>query len=161
LSVLGVGLLLVLLEVRLPPRVAAFAELLVAAMLIGFGCWHLLHRAPFECERSRENAAAVVPAVPAVRALAVGAVHGLAGSAAVALLAGVALESRLLSVSYLLLFGLGTVCGMVLLTTLMARPLAWANGNGGIHARLTRTATATLSIGLGLYVVACFLLGSA
>src|SRR5512145_3395683 len=47
LSVLGVGLLLVLLGVRLPPRVAAFAELLVAAMLIGFGCWHLLHRAPF------------------------------------------------------------------------------------------------------------------
>jgi len=108
-------------------------------------------------DRSKESLAA---AIPALRAILVGAIHGLAGSAALVLLGGVALESRCLAISYLLLFGIGTVCGMVLLTTLMARPLAWVNGSGGLHARFARTATAMLSIALGLYVVAGTLLGS-
>jgi high-affinity nickel-transport protein len=63
---------------------------------------------------------------PAGRALVVGAVHGLAGSAAVSLLVLATLRSTASAVVYLLIFGVGTVIGMTLLTAVMAFPVAMA-----------------------------------
>jgi len=63
---------------------------------------------------------------PAGRALLVGAVHGLAGSAAVSLLVLATLRSTASAVAYLLIFGVGTIIGMTLLTAVMAYPVALA-----------------------------------
>jgi ABC-type nickel/cobalt efflux system permease component RcnA len=63
---------------------------------------------------------------PAGRALVVGAVHGLAGSAAVSLLVLATLRSTASAVVYLLIFGIGTVIGMTVLTAVMAYPVAMA-----------------------------------
>jgi high-affinity nickel-transport protein len=63
---------------------------------------------------------------PAGRALVVGAIHGLAGSAAVSLLVLATLRSTMSAVIYLLIFGIGTIIGMTLLTALMAFPVSMA-----------------------------------
>src|SRR5262249_54304302 len=63
---------------------------------------------------------------PAWRALMVGAVHGLAGSAAVSLLVLATLRSTAGAFVFLLLFGLGTILGMTLLTAIMAYPVSLA-----------------------------------
>jgi ABC-type nickel/cobalt efflux system permease component RcnA len=63
---------------------------------------------------------------PAGRALVVGAVHGLAGSAAVSLLVLATLRSTASAVIYLLIFGIGTIIGMTLLTAVMAFPVSMA-----------------------------------
>lgn len=63
---------------------------------------------------------------PAGRALVVGAVHGLAGSAAVSLLVLATLRSTASAVLYLVIFGIGTVIGMTLLTAVMAYPVSLA-----------------------------------
>ena len=63
---------------------------------------------------------------PAGRALVVGAIHGLAGSAAVSLLVLATLRSTTSAVVYLLIFGIGTIIGMTLLTSLMAFPVSMA-----------------------------------
>ena len=63
---------------------------------------------------------------PAGRALVVGAIHGLAGSAAVSLLVLATLRSTASAVVYLLIFGVGTIIGMTLLTALMAFPVSMA-----------------------------------
>ncbi len=63
---------------------------------------------------------------PAGRALVVGAVHGLAGSAAISLLVLTTLRSTGTAVLYLLIFGIGTICGMTLLTAVMAFPVSMA-----------------------------------
>jgi len=63
---------------------------------------------------------------PAWRALVVGAVHGLAGSAAVSLLVLATLRSTAGAFMYLLIFGLGTIIGMTLLTAIMAYPVSLA-----------------------------------
>ena len=60
-----------------------------------------------------------------VRPLAVGIVHGLAGSAAVALLVLTTIRIRLWLLPILLVFGLGTVAGMMLITAAIAVPLAY------------------------------------
>jgi high-affinity nickel-transport protein len=63
---------------------------------------------------------------PAGRALLVGAIHGLAGSAAVSLLVLATLRSTASAVMYLLIFGIGTIIGMTLLTAVMAYPVSLA-----------------------------------
>jgi cytochrome c biogenesis protein CcdA len=85
-----------------------------------------------------------------VRPLIVGVVHGLAGSAAVALLVLTTIGSSAWSVFYLLLFGAGTIAGMMLVTVGMAWPLAYA---GARLPRLTqglRLASGVLSLVFGL-----------
>jgi ABC-type nickel/cobalt efflux system permease component RcnA len=63
---------------------------------------------------------------PAGRALFVGAVHGLAGSAAVSLLVLATLRSTASAVAYLMIFGVGTIIGMTVLTAVMAYPVSLA-----------------------------------
>ena len=63
---------------------------------------------------------------PAGRAAIVGAVHGLAGSAAVSLLVLATLRSTASAVAYLLIFGVGTIIGMTVLTAVMAYPVSLA-----------------------------------
>jgi ABC-type nickel/cobalt efflux system permease component RcnA len=63
---------------------------------------------------------------PAGRAAVVGAVHGLAGSAAVSLLLLATLRSTASAVAYLLIFGVGTIIGMTVLTAVMAYPVSLA-----------------------------------
>jgi hypothetical protein len=61
----------------------------------------------------------------AIRPLVVGLVHGLAGSAAVALLVLSTIKSPLWSTAYLLVFGLGTMVGMMLMTAAISIPLVY------------------------------------
>ena len=61
-----------------------------------------------------------------LRPLIVGTVHGLAGSAAVALLVLTTIREPLWAVAYLAVFGVGTIAGMMLITTLVAAPLVYS-----------------------------------
>ena len=56
----------------------------------------------------------------------IGIVHGLAGSAAVALLVLSTIHSPVWATVYLLIFGAGTMVGMMCMTAVMAVPLAYA-----------------------------------
>jgi high-affinity nickel-transport protein len=64
-----------------------------------------------------------------LRPFAVGLVHGLAGSAAVALMVLSIIREPMAALGYLLLFGLGTVVGMMLITLILAAPFAFTAVN--------------------------------
>ncbi len=61
-----------------------------------------------------------------LRPLFVGLVHGLAGSAAVALLVLSTIHNPKWAVLYLLIFGVGTVAGMMLITAVISLPFSFA-----------------------------------
>jgi sulfite exporter TauE/SafE len=87
-----------------------------------------------------------------LRPLVVGIVHGLAGSAAVALLVLTTIRSPEWGVWYLLVFGLGTIAGMTLMTAAITLPFA---RNDNRFARLgsdLRIASGVISLVFGLFV---------
>jgi ABC-type nickel/cobalt efflux system permease component RcnA len=61
-----------------------------------------------------------------IRPLVVGLVHGLAGSAAVALLVLSTIKSPFWSTAYLLVFGFGTMLGMMVMTAAISVPLVYS-----------------------------------
>jgi high-affinity nickel permease len=88
-----------------------------------------------------------------VRPLAVGVVHGLAGSAAVALLVLTTIRVPSWAILYLLVFGIGTVAGMMLITAAIAVPFAFSESR---FARLNRGLALTsglLSLAFGVFIV--------
>jgi sulfite exporter TauE/SafE len=88
-----------------------------------------------------------------VRPLAVGIVHGLAGSAAVALLVLTTIRVPSWAVLYLLVFGIGTVAGMMLITAVIAVPFTFSENR---FARLNRglgVVSGLVSLAFGLFIV--------
>jgi high-affinity nickel-transport protein len=87
-----------------------------------------------------------------LRPLVVGIVHGLAGSAAIALLVAATIRSVAWAVVYLLVFGLGTVAGMMLVTVALSVPFAYSSERFAATNRGLRMATGLLSLGFGLFL---------
>jgi ABC-type nickel/cobalt efflux system permease component RcnA len=85
-----------------------------------------------------------------LRPVVVGIVHGLAGSAAVALLVLTAIRDPGWSLLYLLVFGLGTIAGMMLVTAAIAWPFARIGGRYAGFNRGLRLASGLVSLGFGL-----------
>lgn len=93
-----------------------------------------------------------VGAGQAIRSALVGVVHGLAGSAAVALLALGTIHDPALAVGYLLVFGLGTIAGMTVITALIALPFAAGAQRLGRWQRALALGTGGLSLALGAFL---------
>ena len=86
-----------------------------------------------------------------LRPLLIGLVHGLAGSAAVALLVLALIKNPWWAMAYLVLFGIGTIAGMMLITAAMGAVFAYASTRSWRVDRL-RVASGLLSIGFGLFL---------
>jgi high-affinity nickel-transport protein len=87
-----------------------------------------------------------------VRPLLVGIVHGLAGSAAAALLVLATIRTPRWAILYLVLFGLGTIVGMMIMTTVIVLPFAYSERQfTRLHTGL-RVASGLVSVGFGLLI---------
>jgi high-affinity nickel-transport protein len=143
LAILAAGSAILGTGVAMPPRLEQALELGVALMLVGLGVWNLTGGSHGEAEiRS------------ARRPLLIGVMHGLAGSAAVALLVATTIPEPRWSFGYLLLFGLGTVGGMMAVTAAVAAPMALSGHRLDRFAGHIRLASGTLSIVVGVALAA-------
>jgi ABC-type nickel/cobalt efflux system permease component RcnA len=88
-----------------------------------------------------------------LRPLVVGLVHGLAGSAAVALLVLALIKNPWWAIAYLVLFGIGTIAGMMLITAAIGAVLTYASRRSSRIERNLRFASGLLSLGFGLFLV--------
>jgi len=87
----------------------------------------------------------------AIRPIVIGTVHGLAGSAAVALLVLPVIQRPMWALAYLLVFGLGTIAGMMLMTATIAVPITYSARFSLLHRHFA-TAAGVLSVGFGLFL---------
>ena len=88
-----------------------------------------------------------------IRPLVVGLVHGLAGSAAVALLVLSTIKSPLWSTAYLLVFGFGTMVGMMLMTAAISLPLVYTGKKFFKINRHLSTISGFASMAFGIFLV--------
>jgi high-affinity nickel-transport protein len=160
LTILVVGGAIILFGLVIPPRLGLSMELSVALMLVVLGVANFAG-AGKRLEEAARPAGAAHPHAheptrlglrPAqfVRSLVVGVVHGLAGSAAVALLVLTTIRDARWALLYLLVFGAGTVVGMMILTSMIAVPFAVAADKFARVNRRMVQVTSLVSIGLGL-----------
>jgi high-affinity nickel-transport protein len=89
----------------------------------------------------------------ALRPIIVGIVHGLAGSAALALLLLTTIRDPHWAMAYLLVFGLGTIAGMMFITTAIALPFTYTASRFARANRHLATVSGLLSLGFGLFLV--------
>jgi high-affinity nickel-transport protein len=171
LTIFAVGSLIILFGVEIPPRLGLSMEFSVALMLILLGVLNLtgvMQRVTSYLTRNRKPAN--VPALDkaetlldrtvgrfgvyqCVRPLLIGIVHGLAGSAAVALLVLSTIHSPVWATVYLLIFGAGTMVGMMCMTAMMAVPLAYAGNRFTSVSRLFSVASGLVSVCFGFFLV--------
>jgi len=94
-----------------------------------------------------------LPMYQYARPLVVGLVHGLAGSAAVALLVLTIIREPAWAMGYLLLFGVGTIGGMMLITLVLAAPFALTSSALPRFNWQLRVVSGLVSFGFGLFLV--------
>jgi ABC-type nickel/cobalt efflux system permease component RcnA len=176
-SLLVVGVIVLLLRVAIPARVGNWLEFGVALMIILLGTMTFmralkqrrtvhLHRHSHDGHTHthihfHEPDTAHEPTKPArhrhavrrigLKPLLVGAMHGLAGSALLTLLVLKEIASPLIGLLFLLIFGLGSIVGMLLMSGLVSVPFVLtARKLERFHTGL-QTIAGALSICFGLW----------
>jgi ABC-type nickel/cobalt efflux system permease component RcnA len=87
-----------------------------------------------------------------VRPLIVGIVHGLAGSAAVALLILASIRNSTWAIAYLLVFGVGTIAGMMLITMSIASAFRFVGNRFQAFGRRLALVSGMISLVFGLFL---------
>jgi sulfite exporter TauE/SafE len=153
LTMVVLGGAIVVFGLVIPPHLGLGLEFTVAVMLVVLGVWNLRavfrkptgrpfpHAHPHAPVESDARSSAPLPLkgrlTRVVRPFVVGLVHGLAGSGAVAILVVGMMPSPAYALVYLLVFGVGTIAGMLLVTTTLAVPFAFAARRfQGVHRGL-------------------------
>jgi ABC-type nickel/cobalt efflux system permease component RcnA len=180
LTIFLVGSAIIIFGVVIPPRLGLSMEFCVALMLILLGVLNLTgimrwiterltpmkgfaprsqdlgqtkQRASGRIELFLDKTIGRLGLYQTIRPLVIGLVHGLAGSAAVALLVLSTIKSPLWSTAYLLVFGFGTMVGMMLMTAAISIPLVYT---GKKFFKVNRHLTAIsgfASMAFGIFLV--------
>ena len=179
ITIFIVGALIILFGVEIPPRLGLSMEFSVAVMLILLGVLNLsgvMQRVtsyftpatagrrenPIKTQagnnRSRleqclDNSVGRFGLYQCLRPLIIGLVHGLAGSAAVALLVLSTIHSPVWATFYLLIFGAGTMIGMMCMTAAIVVPLTFAGDRFGRFSKYLETASGMVSLCFGTFLV--------
>jgi nickel/cobalt exporter len=167
LTIFVVGSAIILFGLVIPPRVGLSMEFSVALMLILLGVLNLTGAMRWLAGHFATSSSGAPGnkldsslggfmnrhgSYQFFRPLAIGLVHGLAGSAAVALLVLSTIRSPLWAVAYLLVFGFGTVIGMMLMTSAMAIPVAWTGNNFASANKYLSPVSGIVSTAFGLFL---------
>lgn len=170
LVLLAVGLAVLALKVPISEHVAAALEFFVGLMLVGLGGslavtlvrerWHLhahdhdgtrhLH---VHSHRVGEDHRHEHWLRGSLRPFLVGTVHGLAGSAALALMVLSTVRTVWEGGLYLLVFGVGSMLGMMILGVIITLPVVLSASIGRQAQGLVQGLASLGSIGLGLWMM--------
>ena len=177
ISLFVVGVVVILLHIKISERVAQGLEFGVALMLVALGVSALnkligggklhahrhehgdhLHVHPHIHHKSHDASPAPHRSTHhglhiGKRPLLIGMVHGLAGSAALMLLVLSTISTPLVALIYIVIFGIGSIGGMMLMSALVGLPLRLAAGSSARANLAMRGLAGLFSLCFGLFMV--------
>jgi high-affinity nickel-transport protein len=177
ITIFIVGALIILFGVEIPPRLGLSMEFSVALMLILLGVLNLTGvmrkittyltpaipgpaiasgtetQVGTRMDRWLEQSVGRLGLYQCLRPLFIGLVHGLAGSAAVALLVLSTIHNPAWATAYLLIFGAGTMIGMMSMTAAIAVPLTFAGDRFTRLSKYLGAASGIVSLCFGSFLV--------
>jgi high-affinity nickel-transport protein len=169
-TIFVVGIAIILFKIAIPTRLGLSMEFSVGLMLILLGVLNLsgvmqrwmgkidhAHEGIFYSEHSHGAQGSIENAGRLgrwnlTRPLVVGIVHGMAGSAAIALLVMTTIPTPLWQMLYILIFGVGTIAGMMLITACIALPISYTARRFSAWNHRLIYASGLLSLCFGLFV---------
>jgi ABC-type nickel/cobalt efflux system permease component RcnA len=157
LSLSIAGLIVIGLKVTISEWIAERLELGVAVMLVVLGVNALLRTPKPASSPGHFHLAGPGPSHShlshiGLRPLLTGMVHGAAGSAALMLLVLSTIRSPLEAFLYILIFGAGSILGMLAISFLLALPMHWARGRVSIGYKPIQVVAGLFSCVFGLYL---------
>ncbi len=171
ISLLIVGAVVVLLKIQIPEAVEAKLEAVVGAMLVLLGLNALrkllqkdkihvhiheheghLHTHIHTHDKAKQSVSHHLKRL-SPRSIAIGMVHGLAGSAALMLLIVPTIDSSIVALLYILVFGVGSIAGMMLMSLLISVPVHFTAGRFKMLNKGILFAAGIFSFGLGTFII--------
>lgn len=149
-TLLAIGFLVIALQVAIPADFAQAMELGIGVLLVLLGFANLLAATPPQASPLAPQAGSLRASF--ARSGALGLAHGLAGSAPVALLAMAAMPTAGAALAYLLVFGVGTIAGMVAFSLTLGIPVARL-GASAPFSRWVTAGTGVVSLLFGAWVI--------
>lgn len=171
LSLLAVGALVIFFKLQISENTEAKLEAIVGAMLVILGL-NVLRKIFFGKEKlhvhehthnghthihvhghdgEKEESHHFLKFSP--RSVLIGMIHGLAGSAALMLLIVPTIESPSVALAYILIFGCGSIGGMMAMSFLIGLPFRFTAKNLHGLNKIIRFAAGIFSFGLGLFII--------
>jgi ABC-type nickel/cobalt efflux system permease component RcnA len=172
-----IGIVIITLRLTIPDRMALLLEFFVGVMLVGlggqvvYGFWkkkvhqhahgheeashqhYHSHVQEAEANQVHHGESGIGKPFFRKKSFLVGTVHGVAGSAALTLLILASIESSIAGLVYILLFGVGSVLSMGVMTILISLPfVASANKLPNLN-RLIQFSVGALSIVFGGFLM--------
>jgi sulfite exporter TauE/SafE len=169
IALFAVGVLVIFLKLQISETIEARLEALVGAMLVLLGLYALrklfmaekihvhahshgerehLHIHAHKTEKEEVSHHRFSP-----RSIVIGMVHGLAGSAALMLLVVPTIASPAVALLYILIFGIGSIGGMMAMSLLIGLPIHFTANRFEFLNRGIRLAAGLFSLGLGVFIV--------
>ncbi|MBP3040505.1 sulfite exporter TauE/SafE family protein [Bacillaceae bacterium Marseille-Q3522] len=147
ITLFGMGMVFVMLKSQITDNLAMSLEFVVGIMLVFLGLSSLRKD---KISKSHDHFLAGTDTVYLLKSMFIGVIHGLAGTGAMVLLTISTVSTIWEGALYILIFGLGTIIGMLILSTIIGIPFVISSKKSIIHSKLTQL-TATISILFGIY----------
>jgi ABC-type nickel/cobalt efflux system permease component RcnA len=176
-TLLIIGIVIIALRLTIPERMALLFEFAVGVMLVGLGIqviysfrkkkvhqhahgheqeahqhFHSHAKSP-EHAPEHHNTHGIGKPFLRRKSYVIGLVHGVAGSAALTLLVLASIESPIVGLAYILLFGLGSVLSMGIMTVIIGLPFVISAGRLPNLNRTIQFAVGSLSILFGGFLM--------
>jgi sulfite exporter TauE/SafE len=169
-TLLLVGLVVLIFKLSIPTKIALSMEFAVGIVLVILGLsvtkeffLDKIHLHPHEhkssihlhlhSHKARPNHSHEHQMKPEHKTFIIGMIHGLAGSAALMLLVLTTVSTLYQGILYILIFGLGSILGMVVISTIISLPFTYTTAKfDELNYRLRLTA-GFISILLGIAII--------
>ena len=168
ISLFVIGLIILLLKITIPKKIVLSLELIVGIMLVILGVNSLFiikrnkihfhkhkhgkeehtHFHSHKLEENHNHAHA-----PLKQSLFIGVIHGLAGSAALTLLVLATVKSFWIGITYIFSFGLGSIMGMMLISSIISLPFLLISNKFQTTQKLLSISSGFISAVIGLTII--------